>query len=88
MTKRSRCVVTAAFFLTLPCLTVGCVSPVKPSLEITDLRCEYRTRPLGIDAAAPRLSWILESEVRGASSSAYHLLVARSRASGAMVICP
>lgn len=50
------------------------------ALSVTDLRCEYQTDPLGIDVAAPRLSWILESEVRGASPSAYRLLVARSRA--------
>ena len=32
----------------------------------THLRCEYRENPLGIDAAKPRLSWIIadsESEI-------------------------
>ena len=32
------------------------------SLSVTDLRCEYRTNPLGIDLEQPRLSWILKSE--------------------------
>ncbi|NLH15621.1 MAG: hypothetical protein GX455_03475, partial [Phycisphaerae bacterium] len=27
------------------------------ALEVEYLRCEYRVNPLGIDAAAPRLSW-------------------------------
>lgn len=40
------------------------------------LRCEYFEDPLGIDAAAPRLSWQCASEVRGAVQSAYQVLVA------------
>ncbi len=51
-----------------------------PTLSVTDLRCEYQAHPLGIDAAAPRLSWVMESQIRGAASSAYRLLVAQSRA--------
>ena len=51
-----------------------------PALTVTDLRCEYQTNPLGIDVAAPRLSWIMESKVRGTSPSAYHILVAQSMA--------
>lgn len=44
------------------------------------LRCEYRQDPLGIDAAAPRLSWILESGRRGARQRAFQVLVAGSAA--------
>ena len=40
-----------------------------------ELRCEYRTNPLGIDAPRPRLSWMLESASRGALQSAYQVLV-------------
>ena len=40
------------------------------------LRCEYKTSPLGIDAAAPRLFWKLESDRRGATQSAYQILAA------------
>ena len=39
------------------------------------LRCEYLAEPLGVETAAPRLSWRLESPVRGDRQSAYHLLV-------------
>ncbi|MDF7824652.1 family 78 glycoside hydrolase catalytic domain [Pontiellaceae bacterium B12227] len=46
------------------------------ALGITHLRCEYRNQPLGIDHPEPRLSWELESDVRGAKQSAYQILVA------------
>ena len=49
------------------------------SLRITDLRCEYRVNPRGIDVAAPRLSWVLQSDQRGAAQSARQILVASSR---------
>lgn len=42
------------------------------------LRCEYRENPLGIDVAAPRLSWGLESDFRGERQTAYRILVATS----------
>jgi alpha-L-rhamnosidase len=42
------------------------------------LRCEYLKDPLGIDAARPRLSWVLESERRGEKQTAYRILVASS----------
>ena len=40
------------------------------------LRCEDAVNPLGVDAASPRLSWIVESNRRGARQSAYRILVA------------
>lgn len=45
-------------------------------LKITQLQCEYRTNPLGIDEAQPRLSWQLDSAVRGQRQTAYRILVA------------
>ena len=42
------------------------------------LRCEYRDQPLGIDHPAPRLSWTLESSVRGQKQTAYRVLAAWS----------
>ncbi len=42
------------------------------------LRCEYRANPLGIDEAAPRLSWIVTSGERGQKQTAYQILVATS----------
>jgi len=52
----------------------------KPPLSATDLRCECRADPLGIDAMRPRLSWVLQSSEtsRGQRQSAYRILVASS----------
>ena len=47
-------------------------------LKITNLKCEYRVNPVGIDVPEPRLSWILESNQRGANQTAYQIVVASS----------
>ena len=47
------------------------------SLRVVDLRCEYRIDPIGIDVPAPRLSWKLSSDRRGAAQSAYQIRVER-----------
>lgn len=46
-------------------------------MHIKDQRCEYRNDPLGIDVVKPRLSWKLDSTRRGASQTAYQLVVAK-----------
>ena len=51
-----------------------CPAAVTPA----NLRCEYLTDPLGIDAGSPRFSWILSSNRRGELQSAYQILVASS----------
>jgi len=43
-----------------------------------NLRCEYLVNPTGIDVIEPRLSWILKSERRAETQSAYQILVASS----------
>ena len=35
------------------------------SVAPTQLRCEYAVDPLGVDVAAPRLFWVLDSNERG-----------------------
>jgi alpha-L-rhamnosidase len=47
-------------------------------VETQNLRCEYLTDPPGIDAASPRLSWIITSSRRGEKQTAYQILVASS----------
>ncbi|MGA8274240.1 MAG: family 78 glycoside hydrolase catalytic domain [Candidatus Sulfotelmatobacter sp.] len=42
------------------------------------LRCEYLENPLGIDQAAPRLSWQSDSSERDWKQAAYEILVATS----------
>lgn len=49
-------------------------------INISDLTCEYRSHPLGIDVLQPRLSWKLESDQRGACQTAYQVLVAATEA--------
>ncbi len=44
--------------------------------SISDLRCEFATNPLGIDARQPRFSWILEHFERGQHQTAYQIQVA------------
>jgi alpha-L-rhamnosidase len=48
------------------------------TLQPARLRCELATEPLGVDVSRPRLSWIVESEVRGDGQTAYQVLVATS----------
>lgn len=43
-------------------------------MKVTRLRCEYLVNPLGIDEKKPRLSWIMESNRRGAFQSAWRVL--------------
>ena len=53
------------------------------SIRPEGLRCEYRTNPLGIDVAEPRLSWraaALDPGARGLRQSAYRILVASREA--------
>ena len=52
-----------------------------PALKVTNLRCEYKTNPLGIDAAQPRLLWQIVSPQRGVRQSAYEIRAAGSEAS-------
>ena len=46
------------------------------NLKPVALRCEYRSNPLGIDEAQPRLTWRVESGERGQKQTAYQILVA------------
>ncbi|MDA0767255.1 MAG: hypothetical protein O3A92_10585 [Verrucomicrobia bacterium] len=44
---------------------VTMLSCLASAAELTKLRCEYRDNPLGIDAAKPRLSWVMEERGQG-----------------------
>ncbi|HVJ07340.1 MAG TPA: glycoside hydrolase family 78 protein [Acidisarcina sp.] len=67
------------FTLALACLVAApaAVAQLLPS----DLKCESLTNPAGIDATAPRLSWLLESsdtKAHNKKQTAYQILVAGS----------
>jgi len=49
------------------------------AMNVVQLKCEYRTNPLGIDEKNPRLSWILDSENRGEIQTAFQILVASEK---------
>jgi hypothetical protein len=60
-------------------------SRTRSSLRPTDLRCEYRVDPAGLDVRQPRLGWVLEAaegvdplRVRGQRQTAYHISRRRS----------
>ena len=47
-------------------------------LAVKNLRCEYKSDPLGIDVRKPRLSWELTSTERGVLQTSYEIRVAAS----------
>jgi hypothetical protein len=70
-------VVTGARLFTI--FTLIC-SAAHAAFTVGDLRCEYRTDPMGVDSAKPRLSWVLQSGEQGQKQTAYQVLAASSRA--------
>jgi len=47
---------------------------------VENLRCEHLQNPLGIDVRKPRLSWTMNSTLRGEHQTAFQILVASSPA--------
>jgi alpha-L-rhamnosidase len=70
---------TAAGGVVLLLLSCTCTAGAgQTSVRVSDLRCEYRVDPVGLDVAQPRLSWILLAQERGQKQGAYQILVASS----------
>ena len=61
-------------------VAVAAPAPMTNSTLLANLRCEYLSNPLSIDAATPRLSWVPQSAERGWKQSAYRVQVASSQA--------
>jgi alpha-L-rhamnosidase len=59
-------------------LSLGCCASLRASVTIDDLRCEHQTNPLGIDTHVPCLSWILESNQRNETQTAYEVMASSS----------
>jgi len=68
----------SALGLILAVLARGQERPPAPDLQVTDLRCEAALDPLGVDVAAPRLSWRAASASRGERQTAWEVVVASS----------
>ncbi|MGW7752714.1 alpha-L-rhamnosidase [Streptomyces violaceusniger] len=64
----------------LPALTPSAAAEDRPTagLRVRSTTVEYAPHPLGLDTPHPRLSWILDSDARDQSQSAYHIRVATS----------
>lgn len=76
MTMMTRLVIFVSSMMILA--TMVSAAELKP----VRLRTEYRSDPLGIAAAQPRLTWVLEASdpaARGLRQAAYQILVASSR---------
>ncbi len=65
------------FALVLLLMVLTTLLPAQ-TVSISDLRCEYKTNPMGIDEMHPRLSWKLTSNARSAIQTAYQIRVASS----------
>jgi hypothetical protein len=72
MTTRATVYVLTA----IVCHSATSAVAVAQQLRVDRLRCEYAENPLGVDVPRPRLSWIVESDVRGQRQTAYRILVA------------
>ncbi|OAS89264.1 MULTISPECIES: alpha-L-rhamnosidase [Metabacillus] len=48
-------------------------------LLVDSLKCEYRFNPLGIDVKKPRISWKMQSDLRGTLQKAYRIQVVVGR---------
>ena len=56
------------------------VSAMAIALTPVHLKCEYQTKPLGVDTIRPRLAWWFDSSRRGEIQTAYQVVVASSAA--------
>jgi alpha-L-rhamnosidase len=77
-----RTIIVILFFILFPIAFFSC-SKESTEIKLNSLKCEYLTNPLGIDVAAPRLSWRMEAasdEVFNQKQQAYQILVASSAA--------
>lgn len=61
-------------------MVISLLSGGANAMTVSDLRVEYLKDPVGIDVAKPRLSWIVQSNVRGDKQTAYRILAASSMA--------
>src|ERR1700704_5543035 len=63
------------FYCYIFCSVFG-VAGFTQKLDVTNLRCEYRQNPIGVDATKPRFSWELKSGQQNVMQVAYRILVA------------
>lgn len=59
--------------LAVGAVTLATIAHATEPLRVSGLTCEFAVDPLGVDVAAPRLSWRLDSDRRGAKQTAYQI---------------
>ena len=59
----------------LAALALCAFAPGYSAPRATGLQCEYLKNPVGIDERRPRLSWRMESDIRGQRQTAYRIVV-------------
>jgi len=69
-----------AVWLIVVTVAFGGVLPLSGAIVPLNLQCEFRTNPLGIEVARPRLLWQERSDERGLTQTAYQIIVASSEA--------
>jgi alpha-L-rhamnosidase len=68
----------ASLFLGVLVFTLAAATGFAQSpLQVCDLKCEYKTNPVGIDVQKPRLSWKLTSSRRAVTQSSYQIRAAQ-----------
>ncbi len=55
------------------------VCTVHANVSVVNLRCEELTDPIGIDKLEPRLSWELESALKGVIQTSYRIIVSSDK---------
>lgn len=65
-------------FVFYAALLFSLVSCSSQNIAVEDLRCEYQSNPLGVDAQSPRFSWKIMSDERGIYQRSYQVLVSKS----------
>jgi hypothetical protein len=61
--------------LTLALFNCGQLSSQKKKMEVTNLTCEYKTNPLGVNDPNPEFGWQLQSNERNQAQTAYQIIV-------------
>ena len=72
--ERIKAILTFLVFM----ISGGTVMANGENIVLSSLRCEFRINPMGVDVSKPRLSWNLQSNLRGEEQIACQVLVASS----------
>ena len=57
------------------------LNAIGQKLSVTNLRCEYRIDPIGVDIRSPALSWELQSTQQNVLQTAYRIFVSEDSSS-------